>query len=124
VFDVALSLRPRSYVSHGSAVFLHGLNDQIPKTVFVNQEQSQKESPTKSSLSQESLDRAFASDRQRRSRMIYEYGEAKITILNGKHTQELEVGNLDGKRITKCSLVIKLLILQELLKGCKNPERL
>jgi len=101
VFDVALSLRPRSYLSHGSAVFLHGLNDQIPKTVFVNQEQSQKESPPKSSLSQESLDRAFASDRQRRSRMIYEYGEAKITILNGKHTQELEVGNLDGKRVTK-----------------------
>jgi ATP-dependent helicase YprA (DUF1998 family) len=100
-FAVALSLRPRSYLSHGSAVFLHGLNDQIPKTVFVNQEQSRKESPPKSSLTQESLDRAFASVNQRKSRMIYEYGEAKITILNGKHTQELEVENLDGKRVTK-----------------------
>jgi hypothetical protein len=101
VFDVALSLRPRSYLSHGSAVFLHGLNDLIPKTVFVNQEQSQKELPKQSSLTQESLDRAFSNAKQRRSRMIYEYGEAKITILNGKHTQELEVGNLEGKRVTK-----------------------
>jgi hypothetical protein len=100
-FDVALSLRPRAYLSHGSAVFLHGLNDQIPKTVFVNQEQSQKEPPQKSSLTQESLDRAFASDKQRKSRMIYEYADSKITILGGKHTQELEVGNLDGKRVTK-----------------------
>lgn len=101
VFDVALSLRPRSYLSHGSAVFLHGLNDQIPKTVFVNQEQSKKQPPLKSSLTQESIDRAFASAKQRRSRMIYEYEGAKITILNGKHTQELEVGSIEGKRVTK-----------------------
>ena len=101
VFDVALSLRPRSYLSHGSAVFLHGLNDQIPKTIFVNQEQSKKEPPKKSSLTQESLNRAFASVKQRRSRMIYEYGETNITILNGKHTQELEVGNLADRRVTK-----------------------
>lgn len=101
VFDVALSLRPRAYLSHGSAVFIHGLNDQNPKTVFINQEQSKKEPPKKSSLTQESLDRAFASAKQRRSRMIYEYEGKKITILNGKHTQELEVGNIEGKRVTK-----------------------
>lgn len=100
-FDIALSLRPRSYLSHGSAVFLHGLNDQIPKTIFINQEQSKKESPKKSSLTQESLDRAFSSSKQRRSQMIYEYEGIKITILNGKHTQELEVGNIEGKRVTK-----------------------
>lgn len=101
VFDIALSLRPSSYLSHGSAIFLHGLNDQIPKSIFVNQEQSKKESPNKSSLTQESLNRAFSSDKQRRSRMIYEYGEVKITIVNGKNTQELEVGNIEGKRVTK-----------------------
>lgn len=101
VFEVALSLRPRSYLSHGCAVFLHGLNDQIPKTIFVNQEQSKKESPKKSSLTQESLDRAFSNVKQRSSRMIYEYKGANITILNGKHTKELEVGNLEGKRVTK-----------------------
>ena len=101
VFDVALSLRPRSCLSHGSAIFLHGLNDQIPKTIFVNQEQSKKEPPKKSSLTQESLNRAFASVKQRRSRMIYEYEGTNITILNGKHTQELEVGNIEGKRVTK-----------------------
>ena len=39
---MALSLRPRSYLSHGTAVFLNGLNDQLPKTIYVNQEQSEK----------------------------------------------------------------------------------
>src|SRR5205807_2645357 len=42
VYALALSLRPRSYLSHGSAVFLHGLNDQLPATVYVNQEQREK----------------------------------------------------------------------------------
>ncbi|TVQ44256.1 MAG: hypothetical protein EA365_10495 [Gloeocapsa sp. DLM2.Bin57] len=101
IFEVALSLRPRSYLSHGTAVFLHGLNDQIPKTVFVNQEQSKKEPLLKSSLTQDGLDRAFANAKQRRSRMIYEYEGTKITIVNGKQTNELEVGTLDGIRVTK-----------------------
>jgi len=101
VFDIALSLRPKAYLSHGTAVFLHGLNDQIPKTVFVNQEQSKKESASKSSLTQQSLDQAFSSVKQRRSRMIYEYGETKITILNGKQTNQLEVGTIDGMPTTK-----------------------
>ena len=101
VFDVALSLRPSSYLSHGPAVFLHGLNDQIPKIIYVNQEQSEKESPKKSSLNQESLNRAFSNAKQCRSTMIYEYGGAKITILNGKHTQKLEVGDIEGKSVTK-----------------------
>ena len=101
IFDVSLTLRPRSYLSHGSAVFLHGLNDQLPKVLFVNQEQSKKQERKKSSLIQESLDRAFSSVKQRRSRMIYDYDGYRITILNGKHTNQLEVGELEGRRVTK-----------------------
>src|SRR5258706_10777123 len=50
---MALSIRPRAYLSHGTAVFLHGLNDQIPKTIYVNQEQSEK--PKGKGLTQERL---------------------------------------------------------------------
>src|SRR5262245_9009684 len=34
-YAVAVSLRRNAYLCHGSAVFLHGLTGQIPKTVFV-----------------------------------------------------------------------------------------
>src|SRR5580700_7284460 len=44
-YQVALSVKPRSYLSHGTAISLHGLTDQIPKTIYVNQEQSPKPAP-------------------------------------------------------------------------------
>ena len=41
-YELALSLRPDSYLSHGSAAFLHGLTDQEPEFIYVNKEQSPK----------------------------------------------------------------------------------
>lgn len=88
-YNVGLSLRPNSYLTHSSAVFLHGLTDQIPKTVFVNYEQSAKPKST-GTLSQEGIDRAF-SNQQRQSTFIFGYEGYRITILSGKHTGRLEV---------------------------------
>jgi hypothetical protein len=101
-FEVALSLRPKSYLCHGTAVFLHGLNEQLPRTIFLNHEQSPKQAPDSSTLTQESIDRAFAL-KQRKSRLIYEYEGTQIVILNGKQTNQLEVGTLDetSLRVTK-----------------------
>lgn len=90
-YSVALSLRKGSYLSHGSAVFLHGLNDQIPKTIYVNYEQSAK--PQRGTLTQEGIDRAF-SNKQRRSNLIFDYEEYEIMILSGKFTGRLEVSPL------------------------------
>jgi hypothetical protein len=61
-FAVALSLRSSAYLSHGSAVFLHSLTDQIPRTIYINKEQSTKPRPT-SPLTPESLARAFSGQR-------------------------------------------------------------
>lgn len=41
-YEIATSLRKNSYLSHGSAVFLHALNDQIPHIIYLNYEQSEK----------------------------------------------------------------------------------
>ena len=57
-FELALDLRKHSYLTHSTAVFLHGLTDQIPQTVYVNAEQSPKPKP-RGGLTQASLDRAF-----------------------------------------------------------------
>ena len=44
-YELALSLRPDSYLSHGSAAFLHALTDQEPDFIYVNKEQSPKDHP-------------------------------------------------------------------------------
>jgi hypothetical protein len=93
VYSVALSLKPKSYLTHGSAVVLHGLTDQILKTVYVNYEQSAK--PQGGGLTQESINRAFA-NRQRQSKLTYKYEDFQIVVINGKHTDRLEVTQLSG----------------------------
>lgn len=89
-YAVALSLRKGSYLTHGSAVFIHGLTDEIPKTVYVNYEQSRKP-PSAGGLTQAGIDRAFA-NRQRQSNLTYLYDGYQIVMINGKHTGRLEVG--------------------------------
>jgi predicted transcriptional regulator of viral defense system len=94
VYAIALSLRKNAYLTHGSAVFMHGLTDEIPKTVYVNYEQSAKNPPA-GKLTQEGIDRAFA-NRQRQSKLIYDYDSYQIVILSGKHTGRLEVSAMKG----------------------------
>jgi predicted transcriptional regulator of viral defense system len=89
-FAAALSLRPSSYLSHGSAVFLHGLTQQIPNTIYVNKEQSSKPSSNSSSLTQHSLELAFSRP-QRRSNYSFSYENSNILLLSGKNTGRLEV---------------------------------
>ena len=88
-YEVALSLKAGSYLSHGTAVFLHGLNDQLPKTVYANKEQSKKP-PSAGKLSQESINRAFSS-KQRESKFTIAFNEYEIVLLSGKNTGKLHV---------------------------------
>ena len=87
-YNVGQSLRKCAYLSHASALFLRGLTDQIPKTVYVNREQSQKQQ--RGTLTQESINRAFG-HKQRRSRYVFSYDEWRITLLSGKNTGALGV---------------------------------
>jgi len=88
-FGIAVSIRPGAYLSHGTAVFLHGLTQQIPKTIYVNKEQSPK--PRISSpLSQRSLELAFSRP-QRRSKYSFTFKQTPLVLLSGKNTGRLEV---------------------------------
>lgn len=96
VFSVALSLRDNAYLSHGTAVFLHGLTEQVPKVIYLNREQSPKPRRDKAgALSQPAIDRAFSRP-QRRSKMAYRFAEYEIVVLNGMATQNLEVISMAG----------------------------
>jgi len=90
---LALSIRSRAYLSHGTAVNLHGLAKLDKKTIYLNSEQSPKP-PSEGGLTQEGIDRAF-SGRQRASNLIYTSGGVSIVMINGKNTDRLGVEEFD-----------------------------
>lgn len=94
VFEVAQSIHKGAYLSHGTAVFLHGLTDLVPFTIYVNKEQSQK-APFEGKLSQEDIDQSFKG-KQRASGQIFKYRKYQIVLINGKNTGRLEVGSIQG----------------------------
>src|SRR5258708_14740038 len=87
-YELALSLRPDSYLSHGTAAFLHGLAHHPPDFVYVNKEQSAKDQS--GSLTQANMKRAFCG-KQRQSTFIVTHDQTKIMLLNGKDTDRLGV---------------------------------
>lgn len=94
IHQLALSLRKDSYLSHGTAVFLHGLTDLIPKTIYLNAEQSVKPAAP-GNLTQSSLDLAF-SRAQRKSNLSYKHDAWTVTVVSGKNTDRLGVEKLSG----------------------------
>ncbi len=85
----ATSLRSGSYLCHLSAVYLHGLTDQLPRTYYVNKEQSPKQ-PSSGGLSQTAIDRAFSKP-QRKSKYEFRIGNDRVILLSGKNTGRLGV---------------------------------
>lgn len=92
-YELALSLRPDSYLSHGTAALVHGLNTNRQDFIYVNQEQSAKVQA--GSLTQAALNRAFSS-KQRQSTFIVSHEETRIMLLSGKDTNRLGVQEITG----------------------------
>lgn len=94
LFQILLAMKPKAYLSHYSALYLHDLTDQIPKTVFLNEEQSPKPPPP-AGLSQERIAAAFRRAPRRTSR-VAEFRGHQICLLSGKHTGQLGVVERNG----------------------------
>jgi predicted transcriptional regulator of viral defense system len=90
-YQLALSLKQNSYLTHYTAMFFHDLTQQIPKTIYLNFEQPVKYNPG-STLEQKNIDWAFR-QKARVSNNIASYGEQRICILNGRETGMLGVVN-------------------------------
>lgn len=58
-YQLALSIAPHAYLSHGTAASLHGLVTRAMNPIYVNREQSSKP-VTKQALNQGAIDQAFA----------------------------------------------------------------
>jgi hypothetical protein len=94
IFEIILSLKPNSYFTHHSALYLHKLIDELPQTIYVNFEQIPHYSGD-GGLSQESINNAFKAP-QRKSNNIASYEGQEICILNGMHTGKLGVIKIKG----------------------------
>lgn len=89
IFEIVASLKPDSYFSHYTAMYLHELTEQIPKTLYLNFEQPPK-SKVNRNLSQQRIKSAFMRP-WRTSKNIASYKDYKICILNGMFTGKLGV---------------------------------
>lgn len=89
---MAVTLSPRAYLSHGTALGLHGLIPLDETRIYLNIEQSPKPDAS-GRLTQAGLDRAFRA-KQRQSEMIYQVNQSSIVQLSGKATDRLGVEDL------------------------------
>jgi len=101
-YELALSLKSRSYLSHATAVFLQGLTDQIPRKIYVNHEQGPKMT-AKGELSQQGIDAAFRKP-ARVSNAVYHRPDVEVMLINGKYTGRLEVGAIKGPEDSELSV--------------------
>jgi predicted transcriptional regulator of viral defense system len=91
ILQIACSFYKNSYLSHATALYVHGL---LPEgKVFVNHEQTPKK--TTSRLSQGRIDQAFR-NQPRRSSFVFQTGATAITFLNGKNTGDAGVVEVTG----------------------------
>ena len=87
---VVASLKKRGYFTHYTAMHLHGLTDQIPTTIFLNEEQSEKSANKLNVLSQSAIDQAFKRN-VRISHNVAEIEKHRICLLSGKFTNNAGV---------------------------------
>ena len=83
-YELAISVDENAYLSHHTAVYLHGLTDAEPKNIFLNSEQSPKRFKD-SKLLQENINRAFKNP-PRITTNKATFNEYTIWHLNGKNT--------------------------------------
>jgi len=101
-YEVVLSWHPASYLSHYTAVYLHDLTEQIPKTIYLNVEQPRKTSPSRR-LDQANIDAAFKRP-MRRSKTVAQFGDFEICLLSSMGELNLGVVESDGPEGQKIRL--------------------
>ena len=88
-FDMVSSLKPDSYFTHYTAIYLHELTEQIPKTIYLNFEQLPKYGVDRE-LVQQRIDFAFKKPwRVSQNKALYK--GYNVCILNGMFTGKLGV---------------------------------
>lgn len=101
VYELALSLKPRSYLSHYTAMFFHNMTEQIPKTIYITFERASYLGTRQTTLTQNGIDVAFAK-KPRKTTQIYMYQGFRIILVNAYRNNHIGIQKLqfpDGMRL-------------------------
>lgn len=104
LLSILLSLRKDMYLSHYTAMRVHGLTEQSPTTLYLSEERSRPAQPSdRPQIGQAEIDKAFRRP-PRVSHNWVEYAGRKIYLLNGAYTNHLgivteEVTDDDGRTV-------------------------
>lgn len=98
-YELVGSVKPGAYFSHYTAMFFHELTGQVPKTVYLNFEQSPKPA-FGGVLTQDQIDASFGRPPRVTSNRARFRGY-NIFLLNGKHTAQLGVMDMIGPEDSK-----------------------
>ena len=79
-FALVHSVRPDSFFSHYTAMYLHELTEQLPKTYYLNVEQAPPPIRQRA-VTQAALDNAFRRP-ARTSNAVAEFGDERVCLLN------------------------------------------
>jgi predicted transcriptional regulator of viral defense system len=111
-YDISISLRMGSYLSHFSAVFSHQLTENVPKTIYTNLEQSPKYTGDRDAeLQQENIDLAFSRVMRltnQKATFNFRGKDYKVFLLNGKHQNRLGVEKLSAFNLSNPSDVTNI----------------
>lgn len=94
LYELINSLKRESYFTHYTALSLHELTEQVPKILYLNNEQHQGSVST-GGLTQEGINRAFARP-QRQSNNRVDYEGMTVCVVNGRNTGRLGVVKVQG----------------------------
>ena len=104
LFQVAVSLVNKSYLSHYSAAYLHNLTNQVPKTIYISFEQSKKNNVDRE-LEQRAIDSAFLKP-QRKSATTTIYEGYTFLLHNGMYSNRSGIYSLNELPVTNIERTI------------------
>lgn len=89
LYEIFSAIDRRAYFSHYTAVYYHGLTEQIPNAYYLTVELSEKRRPSEP-LSQENITNAFSKE-VRESKNVAKYNGFEVFLLSGKFSKKIGV---------------------------------
>ncbi len=99
LFAISLASKEKSFLSMSSALNFQGLTDYRSELIFVSNELSEKNTKNPS-LNQEDINKAFINASSRYSKNIGEYKDDKFIVLYPKFSNNYEVINHNGVKVS------------------------
>ena len=96
IYEVASSLVPKGYFCHFTAMYLHKITQQVPKTIYLNSELYERNIPN-INLVQDEIDEAFAKPCKETNNITI-YKDYRICVLNGMFTGQLGVIEIEDEK--------------------------